>query len=239
MGAQADLSFEDWLEHAFGHEVRFQRLAWFFDTDVCWWNPTPQRAMEFLTRLFRSPAILTALFSDDQIAQGLTYLLNTGAVGDNGWFNSRDVPTPDRKACIAVTFNLFSEIFQPRCAPVLGHLSKIESTPLNTVAYMFWEVFPCVALPGDEHRLELQLETLIVMERILSLDSIVCAESALHGLGHAHAPIPARSKRSSTAIWRIRRMSAPKLPPMRGLPVAAVSFDRAKDPIKPGFWRSI
>jgi len=192
VGALADLTFEDWLEHAFGHEVRFQTPAWFFDSDACCWDPTPQKAMEFLTRLFRSPAILTTQFSDDQIAQGLTYLLNTGAVGDNGWFYSRDVPAPDRKACIAATYNLFPDIFQPRCVPILGHLSKVESTPLNTVAYMFWEVFPCVALPEDEHRLELQLETLAVMERVLSLDSIVCAESAVHGLGHAHATHPGR-----------------------------------------------
>ena len=190
MGALTDLNFEDWLEHAFGQEVRFQRPPWFFDSDADWWDPAPRIAIEFLTRLFRSPAILTEQFSDGQIAQGLTYLLNTGAVGDNGWFYNSGVPACDRKVCIAATFNLFSDIFAPRCAPVLGHLSKVESTPLNTVAYMFWEMFPCVALPGDEHRLELQSEILAVMERILSLDSIACAESALHGLGHAHASHP-------------------------------------------------
>lgn len=192
MGALADLTFEDWLDHAFGHEVRFQRAAWFFDADACWWSPKPQTAIAFLTRLFQSPSVLTEQFSDDQIAQGLTYLLDTSAVGDNGWLCSSDVPAPVRKACIAATFNLFSDIFQPRCLPVLGHLSKVESTRLNSVAYMFWDVFPCVALPGDASRLELQLETLAVMERILSLGSIACVESALHGLGHAHASHPGR-----------------------------------------------
>lgn len=189
-----DLTFEDWLEHAFGREIRFQRLPWFLDSDALWWNPKPQTAIAFLTRLFHSPAMLTERFSDAQIAQGLTYLLDTGAVGDNGWFYSSEVPAAARKACIAATFNLFSEIFQPRCAPVLGHLSKVRSTPLNAIAYMFWEVFPCVALPGDEHWAELQLETLAVMERILSLDSIACVESALHGLGHAHATYPAQTE---------------------------------------------
>jgi len=194
VNAVPDIGFEDWLEHAFGHEVRFQRLAWFFDSDAVWWNPKPPTAIDFLTRLFNAPAVLTERFSDAQIAQGLTYLLNTGAVGDNGWFYSSEVPASARKACIAATFNLFSEIFQPRCAPVLGHLSKVESTPLNSVAYMFWDVFPCVALPEDAHRLELQLGTLAVMERILSLDSIACVESALHGLGHAHAYYPGEAE---------------------------------------------
>jgi len=190
VGALADLTYEAWLEHAFGHEVRFQRPPWFFDSDADWWNPKPESAIDFLTRLFRSPAVLTAQFSDDQIAQGLTYLLDTGAVGDSGWLYSSEVPVLARKACIAATFNLFSEIFQPRCEPVLGHLSKVRSAPLNTVAYMFWEGFPCVALPGDAHRQELQLETLAVMERILALNSIACVESALHGLGHARISHP-------------------------------------------------
>jgi len=150
--AVPDIGFEDWLEHAFGREVRFQRPPWFFDSDADWWNPKAGTAIDFLTRLFQSPAVLTAQFSDDQIAQGLTYLLNTGAVGDNGWFYSSEVAPAARKACISATFNLFSEIFQPRCAPVLGHLSKVQTAPLNTVAYMFWEGFPCVALPGDAHR---------------------------------------------------------------------------------------
>jgi Glu-tRNA(Gln) amidotransferase subunit E-like FAD-binding protein len=34
-----------------------------------------------------------------------------------------------------------------------------------------------------------------VMERILSLDSIACVESALHGLGHAHAAQPRQVER--------------------------------------------
>jgi hypothetical protein len=31
-----DLSYEDWLEHAFGREVRIQQAAWFFDHDRDW-----------------------------------------------------------------------------------------------------------------------------------------------------------------------------------------------------------
>ena len=68
MGALESLTFEDWLEHAFGREVRFQRPPWFFDSDADWWNPKAGTAIDFLTRLFQSPAVLTAQFSDDQIA---------------------------------------------------------------------------------------------------------------------------------------------------------------------------
>ena len=225
MSALSDLTFEAWLDHAFGQEVRFQRPPWYFDPDAPYWDPQADTAIGYLTRLFQTPSTLTEQFSDDQIAQGLTYLLNTGAVGDNGWFYSREVPTSARKACIAATFNLFSEIFQPRCAPVLGHLAKVQTTALNTVAYMFWDVFPCVALPQDPDRDELQLETLAVMERILSLPSVACVESALHGLGHAHASYPDRSSRSSIAIWRGGGPRLRKSWPMPRPPAAVVFYN--------------
>jgi hypothetical protein len=34
-----DLTYQEWLEHVFGHEVRFQQAAWFFDRDCAWWDP--------------------------------------------------------------------------------------------------------------------------------------------------------------------------------------------------------
>jgi hypothetical protein len=50
-----DLSFEGWLEHAFGHEVRFQANPWFFDPDSDGWAPEPGTALAYLTRLFEDP----------------------------------------------------------------------------------------------------------------------------------------------------------------------------------------
>ena len=68
MGTVAELTFEDWLEHAFGHEVRYQRPPWFFDADCAWWDPESATAISYLTRLFQAPDILPAQYSDDQIA---------------------------------------------------------------------------------------------------------------------------------------------------------------------------
>ena len=46
------LSYDAWLEHAFGHEIRFARNPWYFDEDHDWWDPEPATAVDFLTRLF-------------------------------------------------------------------------------------------------------------------------------------------------------------------------------------------
>ena len=87
-----DLSFEDWLDHAFGHEVRLQASPWYFDPDADWWDPPPGVALAYFTTLFEDPEPAFQWFADSQIAQGLTYLLSTSASGDNGWFRATLVP---------------------------------------------------------------------------------------------------------------------------------------------------
>jgi hypothetical protein len=183
------LSFEDWLEHVFAPAVRMHGNPWFMDADAPWWDPTPGEALAYLILLGEQAPMVVQNYADEQIAQGLTYLFNTMARGDDGWFCSREVPTAIRRQAIAATFPLFSEIFQARCQPALGHLSQ-QGNALNGVAYMFWDVFPCVALPGDPDRIALNQEMLAVMSRILALSSPACIESALHGLGHAQPHFP-------------------------------------------------
>jgi hypothetical protein len=144
-----DLSFEDWIEHAFSHEVRAQRAPWYFDPDHDWWHGPPVVAVAYLTRLFEEPEVLLRWFSDAQVAQGLTYLVSTSASGDSGWFYSTSVPTEDRVHCVEAVASLFAELFAPRCTPHLSHLSEAGAGPLNCVCYMWWDEFPCVALPDD------------------------------------------------------------------------------------------
>ncbi|WFU44842.1 hypothetical protein QA640_21720 [Bradyrhizobium sp. CB82] len=67
-----NLAFDDWLEHAFGREVRFQQAPWYFDPDYDWWDPSPMEALSHLTRLFEDPEPALRGFADSQIAQGLT-----------------------------------------------------------------------------------------------------------------------------------------------------------------------
>lgn len=190
MSGLTDLSYDDWVEHAFSHEVRLHGNAWFFDKDPPWWNPSPAVAVEYFSKLFSTPEQALAYFSDAQIAQGLTYLVNTSASGDSGWLYSRAVPSTDRLRCIESIHTLFARIFDRRCAPVLSHIDEPGATPLNGVCYMWWDVFPSVALPGDPDRDTLNVATIDVMRRSLDLDSVACQESALHGLGHSARTYP-------------------------------------------------
>jgi len=178
-----ELAYEDWLEHAFGREVRILQAPWYFDPDHDWWDPAPAQAIAYLTRLFENPTPALEAFADRQIAQGLTYLVNTMASGDNGWFYSVDVPVGERIRAVEAIVPFFDGLFRPRCTPHLSHLSQ-DAGPLNGVCYMWWDVFPSLALAGDPHLPALHDTALRSMEHILWLDSLACQESALHGLGH-------------------------------------------------------
>jgi hypothetical protein len=63
------LTYEDWLEHAFGREVRIQQAAWFFDHDCDWRDPEPNVA-GFTLRHCSSNERALRWNSDSQIAQG-------------------------------------------------------------------------------------------------------------------------------------------------------------------------
>ncbi len=180
----ANLTYEDWLEHAFGHEVRIQQAAWFFDHDCDWWDPEPAVVVPYLTKLFEHPEPALRWYSDSQIAQGLTYLVSTNATGDNGWLYSTEVPIVDRVRCVEAVASLFAQLFVPRCTPHLSHLSETEAGSLNGVCHMWWDGFPCLALAGDPNLPKMQETALRTMARILSFNSLACQESALHGLGH-------------------------------------------------------
>ena len=188
------LSFEDWIEHVFSHEVRFQRPQWFFDADAEWWNPEPIEAVAYFNRLFEEPEEPLRWFTDAQIAQGLTYLVSTSASGDNGWLYSTDVPLEERVRCGNSVVSLFTKLFMPRCTAHLSHLSEPATGPLNVVCYMWWDEFPCIALSDDPALPTMHQHALQCMGRILAMDSLACQESALHGLGHWQRQYPAQVK---------------------------------------------
>ena len=171
MPALSDLSYDAWMEHSFSHEVRVHGNPWFFDEDPPWWDPAPVVAVAYLTRLFASPEAPLTFFSDEQIAQGLTYLVSTSASGDNGWLYSRTVPTDARLRCIEAIDEFFARLFALRCAPALGHLSEPGAEArLNMVCYMWWDEFPCLALPDDPDFGLLHGAAVGVMRRILRLE---------------------------------------------------------------------
>lgn len=181
-----DLSYEDWIEHVFCHEVRQHGNAWHFDLDAPLWDGSPEETLAHLTRFFDDPEPALYYFSDAQIDQGLRYIIDNGAGDLFSALRAPKVPLVYRQRCVSAICSLYDKLFLPRCTPHLSHLDRgdTEVGPLNGICYMWWDTFPGFAAPDDPYRKTMNEAVLAAISHGLTLDSIACQESALHGLGH-------------------------------------------------------
>ncbi len=129
-------------------------------------------------------------YSTRQIADGLWFLAD-----DSGLFRelyNPSVPENLRVRCAAAIRQLYAQLFEPLCQTVLSHGDNGESVenPLNSICYMWWDVFPTWGRPGDPVARGIDEVLLGVMRDTLSSENVACVESALHGLGHWRITYP-------------------------------------------------
>lgn len=184
------LPFDEWVAHVFDHPVRSPE--WYFELDAPVWAAPATLTLSHMTRLFNDPVGALSPYDDRQLNQGFWYLVSNG--GSNHMFALTDesAPLQVRVQCVESFLQLFQKLFATRCSPHLSHLDRTEShgNPLNLACYMWWDIIPFIGAPRDPARKTLDSAALAVMEAILSIDSIACRESALHGLGHWHSGYP-------------------------------------------------
>jgi hypothetical protein len=121
------------------------------------WPPVAQE-LDYLTRLFSDPVGVLEGLSDEEIGDA-------------------------RIACVHTIRNLYRELFVPRCAERLGHLSE-QGGRLEMICYMFWDVAVFGGPPGEREGNLFEDAVLDVLEDALYLEHAACQESAIHGLGH-------------------------------------------------------
>jgi hypothetical protein len=189
-GRLESLPFEDWVAHVFDHKVG--EPQWYFEPDAPVWAAPAVLTLAHMTRLFNDPLAHLSGYDDQQLNQGFWYLVSNS--GSNHMFALTDAAAPlqTRGRCVESFSSLFEKLFATRCSNHLSHLGPADANPLNVACYMWWDIIPFYGAPDDPSRRELDAAALSVMEEILSLDSIPCRESALHGLGHWHSCYPER-----------------------------------------------
>jgi hypothetical protein len=186
--AKTDLSYEEWIDYVFDHAVPQDGEAWYRDFEADWWSPQPEQAIAYLTRLFDNPGSLLDRFADNQIGQGLRYLVDNSISNHCVALATGAVPLAQRVPCIHAMLSLFIKLFEPRCRPMLSHLDEAGESKLNGVCYMWWDIMPLAALSKPGAPDPIHDACLAVMRSTLALPNPACQESALHGLGHwAHA----------------------------------------------------
>lgn len=187
-----DLSFEEWVRHMFDHPVEGAR--WYEDLEAPYWVGSGAVTIEYVTRLFEQPAVLSS-YDDGQLGQGFWYLVSNGCSDCMFALTDEAVPVGERVRCLASFTNLFRRVFAVRCTPHLAHIDERGASPINLPCYMWWDLLPLVGSPDEPSRRDIDRAALDVMASVVMLDSLSCQESALHGLGHWQGEYPGEIER--------------------------------------------
>jgi len=179
------LPFNEWVAHVFDHDVR--EPSWYFDMDAPVWEGPATLTLDHVTRLFKDPVDHLARYSDAQLNQGFWYLVGESGSTHMHALSDLSAPLEPRIRCVRSFSPLFEQLFAVRCSSHSSHLIHVrppDFNPLNFACYMWWDIIPFAGDPADPAHRDLDAAALGVMEEILSIESLPCRESALHGLGH-------------------------------------------------------
>jgi hypothetical protein len=184
-------TFEDWVSGIFEHPVR--EPAWYWDPDVDTCEEDDETNVDYLARLFTDIDFHLRRFDNAQVGQGLNMIVCNCCSNHAYSIVGGRAPWPARQRAIRSIYDVYAKCFARRCAEGLGHLDEAcAQNPLNTICYMWWDVFPAWGDPDDPSESEERDEYIGVMERCLSLNHDACLEGALHGLGHWRILFPER-----------------------------------------------
>ena len=170
------LTYEKWLNCVFGRAANQHVSYSKFDA------PT---TVEYIHRTLVHSGSDLLRFSDKQVRNGIEGIFHESISNIIYSLKEPTVPAEARTAAIRAIKILYTDCFEKRAKPVLGHLDEPGTSPINSICYMFWEVTP-ISVWGNKGDCEYFELTLEVLEFALYLKNPACIESALHGLGHIH-----------------------------------------------------
>jgi hypothetical protein len=183
--------YADWLKYVFDRPVTPN--GWYFDLeDLVPFDADTNGLVELVTTTFENCGRDLSLYSNEQLRYGLSYILDNGASDVVFSLMSEDVPLELRLRATASLKRVYSEVFESRCEPVLGHISEAGGNALNYTCYMLWDASPLSYWERSRERGMFYRAVSEVMEHALSSSNRACVESGLHGLGHIHSYYPER-----------------------------------------------
>jgi hypothetical protein len=170
-----------WLKHIFDHEVNVKTPEWYFDDDAPNFSAPPEEIAKLIGQTFSRAGRDLINYTDSQVNQGLSYLVNPACSDFHFALKSAEVMLETRLRAIGNIFNLYSDCFAKRCTESLSHLDE-EASDLNPICYMFWDVCPLTYLADVPDKGEIEDCVFSVLEKTLNISHLACREAALHGL---------------------------------------------------------
>ena len=183
-----EATFEEWVKAVFDHPVTSPEWYWNPDLDTfcTQLGINDNLAIEFMTRLFSAPRLLS-IYSELQIAQGIWFLIGEASPGKSSYalLNS-EIDLASRTNCVRSMAKFFCQFV----AVIAPGKANTHSDPLHIACWMWWDILPTYI--GDEREHELDDSRFETISEILALSSELCQLSALHGLNHLYASYPER-----------------------------------------------
>ena len=152
-----------------------------------WQSEQPATVLARLSRLFCSGQYLLETYTEKEVSQLLWELI--GASGELGVLFDPALPIDDRLETIATIKKFYGDVFLPCCQPLLLHglrETPPEISPLNTICYMWWDIFPTWGKPEDPQAAKIDSAIMELLGELLQFEHAALRESAAHGLGHWH-----------------------------------------------------
>jgi hypothetical protein len=186
MTPEASATFDQWVKEIFDRPVEEECHASYHRL---WLEQSPAVGLEFVIKLFENPIDYLSGYTEEQIDQGIYIIVFPSCSDHFGCFREGSVDLALRKRCIRSLENLSRKLFAPRCSDDVWIYTK----PLNHICDLLWDILvyatnnyernPDGTL-RDVRVLEIDKEILGTLARILTIPSVACQQSALHGLGH-------------------------------------------------------
>lgn len=166
------LSYDNWLNFVFDHPIH--EPLWHLSDEWQYEVSSPERVLDYVTKLFTNPAVLIQRFSLPHIEQGFWFLPSQNGLM---WLVLvPSIPWPQRYAAIHSIASLFETFF-----------SQVE---LNTSIYMWWDSFISYCAWEDRDAVtdrNVLKEIVAVMAQLNANPSARVRQSVQHGVEHLRA----------------------------------------------------
>lgn len=183
-------AYDQWLTHVFAHDVTTPQ--WHFTDTYTPFDGTDADYAELLTLTFTRSGTDLARYSDAQVDQGLWYLASPSSSDYLFALRNGQAPLAQKLQGIHSILHLYRDCFAARCTPTLSHLDEPDSSPLNGIAYMFWDICALSCLYDAPDKAALEDAVFTVLAETLKIPHRACIEGGLHGLGEMVHEYPER-----------------------------------------------